>query len=99
MKSLLWHPQARKELDKAIHFYEVRAKGLGLELLAEVEQSLDKICINPKLGTLFLQSEIRRLLVKRFPYSILYTEQETTIWIIAIAHAKRKPNYWSKRKI
>lgn len=99
MKSLLLHPQARRELDNAIHFYEVRSKGLGLEFLAEIEQTLDKIYRNPNLGTFFLQSNIRRLLVNRFPYSIFYTERETTIWIIAIAHAKRQPDYWKKRKI
>jgi toxin ParE1/3/4 len=35
----------------------------------------------------------------RFPYLIFYTELEEVIWVIAIGHGKRKPNYWKERNI
>ncbi|WP_339378699.1 hypothetical protein [Calothrix sp. NIES-2100] len=37
--------------------------------------------------------------MQRFPYLIFYTELEEVIWVIAIAHSKRKPNYWKQRNI
>lgn len=99
MKFIVIHTEARKELDAAIGYYEEQKIGLGLELLSDVEEVLGNIQQNPKLGTLYKIEGIRRYGVKRFPYLIFYTELEEIIWIIAIAHGKRKPNYWRERKI
>jgi len=41
----------------------------------------------------------RRVLVRRFPYSVVYLEKGGRLWVVAVAHAKRKPFYWIKRTI
>jgi hypothetical protein len=41
---------------------------------------------------------VRRALVgPRFPYSVVYLEDEDEIWVLAVAHAKRRPGYWRGR--
>lgn len=99
MKFIVIHTEARNELDAAIAYYEAQKKGLGLDLLSEVEKVILKIQQNPNLGTPHKISGIRRYAIQRFPYLIFYTELEEVIWVIAIAHGKRKPNYWKQRNI
>ncbi len=45
-----------------------------------------------------IERDIRRSLVKRFPYGILYSEEESGIYIIAVMHLHRFPDYWKHRK-
>jgi toxin ParE1/3/4 len=72
---------------------------LGLDFLSEVEKAVMKIQQNPNLGTPYKIQGIRRYTIQSFPYLIFYTEFEEVIWVIAIAHGKRKPNYWKQRNI
>jgi toxin ParE1/3/4 len=99
VKFIVIHTEARKELDAAIAYYEAQKVGLGLDLLSEVENVLLKIQLHPNLGNPHKIEGIRRYVIQRFPYQIFYTELEEVIWIIAIAHSKRKPNYWKPRNI
>lgn len=99
MKFIVIHTEARKELDAAIAYYEAQKAGLGLDLLSEVEKIILKIQENPNLGTPHKIEGIRRYALQSFPYLIFYTELAEVIWVIAIAHGKRKPNYWQKRNI
>jgi toxin ParE1/3/4 len=99
MKPIIIHDKAKQELDQSIGYYEQQKRGLGLDFLSEVENALEKIKINPNIGLPYKIKEIRRYVMRRFPYSIFYTEFAGFIWIVAIAHAKRKPDYWKKRKL
>lgn len=90
MKFIIVHTEARKELDEAI-VYEAQKVGLGLYLLTEVEKVILKIQQNPSLRTPHKIERIRRYNIQRFPHLIFYTELEEVIWVIAIAHCKRKP--------
>ena len=56
MKTVIIHSEATRELDNAIKYYEQQKIGLGLDLLSEIEQALEKIKINPNLGTPFLKT-------------------------------------------
>ncbi len=99
MKPLIIHSEAITELDSAIAYYEKRKVGLGLDFLSEVEQYLGKIQQNPNLGALYKASGLRRYVMQRFPFLIFYTEFEEFIWVVAIAHGKRRPDYWRRRQI
>ncbi|MCA2811480.1 MAG: type II toxin-antitoxin system RelE/ParE family toxin [Microcystis sp. M090S1] len=99
MKPVIIHSEARRELDNAIQYYEKQKIGLGLDLLSEIEQALEKIKINPNLGTDHTIEGMHRYLIRRFPYIIFYVEFEASIWVVAIAHGKRKPDYWKKRNL
>jgi toxin ParE1/3/4 len=39
----------------------------------------------------------RRVLVKRFPYSIVFIRHEEDLWVVAFAHHHRRPGYWRER--
>lgn len=99
MKPVIIHSEAIEELDSAISYYEEQKVGLGLDFLAEVEQALAKIQQNPNLGAVYKATELRRYVIQRFPFLIFYAELEEFIWVVAIAHGKRRPDYWKRRRI
>ena len=96
MKSLIVHSEAELELWQAVAYYEEIRQGLGLDLEREVRQTFSEIQSDPqmwhqkKYGT-------RCRLLKRFPYAIYFFELDTLIWIVAIAHTRRRPYYWRRR--
>ncbi len=89
--------EAEEELIKAASYYEQQQSGLGIEFIREVRRTCDLISVSPKAVTR-VRKEIRRRLVRRFPFSVLYQEGKDSIQVIAIAHQRRKPRYWVKRK-
>jgi plasmid stabilization system protein ParE len=90
-------PAAQSELDDAFSWYEDQAVGLGYEFLDELDQTLRLIATFPALHPL-VDKKLRRCLVNRFPYGVFYGIADNTIIVIAIAHLKRKPSYWTHRK-
>ncbi len=99
MKPLIIHREAIEELDEAVAYYEDQKAGLGLDFLVEVEQALSKIQQNPSLGSVYKVIGIRRYVIQRFPFLVFYAELEECIWVVAIAHGKRRPDYWRRRQI
>ena len=92
-----FHPEAEEELNNAIDYYEEIEPGLGYDFALEVFSAIQRSVKFPKAWTV-LEGEVRRCLVRRFPYGILYTEEESGIFVIAIMHLHRKPGYWRDRK-
>ncbi len=99
MKPVIIHSEAIEELDGAVVYYEDQKVGLGLDFLIEVEQALDKIQQNPNLGAVYKLTGLRRYVIQRFPFLVFYAELEDCIWVAAIAHGKRRPDYWRQRQI
>ncbi|EIC30910.1 MULTISPECIES: type II toxin-antitoxin system RelE/ParE family toxin [Methylomicrobium] len=87
---------AEAELDEAFQWYETQQPNLGVQFLTEFDAAIRRIVAFPKSYAL-LGNEIRRCLVKRFPYGILYGIDADRIIIVAAAHLHRKPNYWLDR--
>lgn len=99
MKPVIIHSEAIEELDEAVAYYEDQKAGLGLDFLMEVEQALGKIQQNPNLGSVYKVTGLRRYVIQRFPFLVFYAELEECIWVVAIAHGKRRPDYWRRRQI
>ena len=87
---------AQSELDDAFEWYETQQKNLGGQFIGEFNAAIKRISAYPDSYRL-IDSTIRRCLIKRFPYCILYGINVDMIVIIAIAHLHRKPNYWQGR--
>jgi plasmid stabilization system protein ParE len=87
---------AQYELDDAFVWYEEHMQGLGRELLDEVDRSIRRIARWPLAGK-EISPDVRRCLVKRFPYGIIYGIEEDTIVVVSFAHLHRKPFYWVER--
>ena len=92
------HPEAVRDLRDAAEFYRNRADTtLSQSLLAEFEQSVALLLQHPGLGAIWRNGR-RRLLMKRFPYSLIYSVAGEQIQILAVAHQSRKPDYWRNRR-
>ncbi len=89
---------AVQELEDAVDFYTDSAgAALAEDFLKEVEHAIDVLSISPLLGALFGHG-FRRFRLRRFPYSPIYKAGASLVRIVAVAHDKRKPNYWRSRK-
>lgn len=99
MKPILFHRKAKVELDSAIAYYEQQRARLGLALETAVEHATQRIQQNLQIGPPYKTTELRYYVLQRFPYIIFYTELEEAIWSVAIAHGRRRPDYWRRRKI
>jgi hypothetical protein len=93
--------EALDELSEAASWYEKRSEGLGAELLDEVEEVLQRIEALPESFPRLLDVpedlEIRRALLPRFPYALVFMATEVEKQVIAVAHVKRQPGYWLNR--
>lgn len=98
MKPVEFHAAARAELDDAVTFYESRAKGLGLDFMEKIRDAVSRIQGNPEAWPPHRRGGFRKLFAVRFPYTIFYLELHDVIWIVAIAHGSRRPDYWCKRR-
>lgn len=95
MKSAM-HPDAREEFLAAIDYYNEAEPGLGMAFYSEVEAAIGLIENYPDLWT-EIGDSIRRCLVRRFPFAVLYSKEAERIFIYAIMHTKRDPNHWRNR--
>ncbi len=87
---------AQAELHEAIAWYAEQAPGLGDAFLIETLKAIKLIGQFPSAWHP-LTAQIRRCRPKRFPYSVVYTQDGTDVLVLAIAHQHRKPNYWRDR--
>ena len=86
---------AQQEIDESVRWYNEQA-GLGRDFLDELDRAVRLIKSHPLAAT-EIEPEIRRCLLHRFPYALIYGIDEETIVVIAVAHLHRKPRYWSDR--
>ena len=96
MIKLKFLPDAEAELFAAITYYSDLREGLGSRFNREVEAATQKALSNPEGGAPGV-AETRRRIVKDFPFSVVYRVSAAELLIVAIAHHRRKPNYWSDR--
>lgn len=88
---------AKKELDDAANFYEMEFTGLGKRFREEVRKAVVRISEYPEAWSLE-RDEIRKCLLHKFPYKLLYSIEKDHIFVIAVAHQHRKPDYWVEIK-
>lgn len=96
MKSVRFLRPAELELLNAAKYYELQAAGLGNEFLDKVDAALMDIREHPEQCSI-VRLNIRRRLVPRFPYALLYRVDSEEIVIEATMHTRRRPDYWLER--
>ena len=99
-----WIPEAIEDLQSGHDWYDEREPGLGQQLAVEVFRVLDQVARHPAVPRKYehpglpAEPEVRRIRLQRFDeYDLVYTVVNDTLWIVAMAHAKRKPGYWIDR--
>lgn len=93
---LLVRPEAESDMLEAHAWYEDKKPGLGAQFLQSIESGLEAIRRYP-LACAKVEGEVRRVLLKRFPYGIFYVVDGERISILACLHAKRRPGLWRPR--
>lgn len=97
MRRLDIHRLAERELNAAARRYERESPGLGAELLDELQLSLESVLRFPLAGTQITEG-VRRRLLRRFPFAVLYSVMPEAIRVLAVMHLKREPEYWADRR-
>jgi len=92
-----FHPEADAEFREAIEYYETCQGGLGEDFYFEIHSTIDRILSLPEAWPV-LEGDIRRCLVHRFPYGVLYCIEAEAIFILAVMHLRRDPDYWKRRR-
>ena len=87
---------AREEFHDAIKYYETQQNGLGEKFQSDIRSSILRIKEFPD-AYINVKENVRRCVIHKFPYNILYSIKENYILIIAIAHQHRQPDYWVDR--
>jgi plasmid stabilization system protein ParE len=91
------HEDADRELNDAADYYDSESPGLGTLFLDEVDSGYQRILENPCAAS-EIDSELRRLVLAKFPFSLIYEIDGDVILILAVAHQRRRPHYWRERK-
>jgi plasmid stabilization system protein ParE len=94
---LTLRPIARAEIEEAYGWYEERLAGLGEEFLAAVRDALTAVEEAPRRHPV-IRNGVRRALVRRFPYSILYMAEPGATVVLACFHGSRDPRRWHDRR-
>jgi hypothetical protein len=87
---------AEEEMIEASLFYEAATEGLGNDFLTDVQFGIDSARQHPQLGHT-VGGGLRRLLLHRFPFSLIYSIEADAILVVAVAHYGRRPGYWKNR--
>jgi hypothetical protein len=91
-----FHPEADEEFVAAVEYYETCDVGLGLDFAREVYATVQNATEYPLMWP-EIDAEVRRCLVHRFPYGVLYSVEPHGIFILAIMNLHRDPGYWQHR--
>ncbi len=95
---LIYHPDAETEVIEAARFYEEKAPALGMAFLADIDVAAEAISGAPERWPI-LTGDIRRYLVVRFPYAVLYRVLPDHLRVLAVKHHRRHPDYWRGRLV
>jgi toxin ParE1/3/4 len=87
---------ARVDLRHAARWYEERAVGVGTALVLAIDRAISKVLEAPQRWP-SLGSSYQHYVLRRYPYSVVYRVREDVVFIVAIAHHSRTPNYWHGR--
>jgi plasmid stabilization system protein ParE len=88
--------EARAEFDEAFDWYEAQRPGLGVDFAERVQEVFDRISVTPQIHQVAL-ADIRKAVVRRFPYCVFYRADATRVEVIAVFHSRRDPSIWQGR--
>lgn len=94
--TVTFNSAARAELAEAVAFYNEQVAGLGDAFAAEVRSTLRRVVDHPEAGYQ-VRPDVRRRLLLRFPYSLLYSAEGTQLRVLAVMHHSRRPSRWEDR--
>ena len=94
----VFHPEALAEYAEAVQFYTQQRTELAQAFINAVEDAVYRLRDSPTRYSV-IEEDIRRCMLRRFPYVILYVIEPDYILILAVMHCSRNPKYWKNRKL
>jgi toxin ParE1/3/4 len=93
----VFHPDALAEYADAVKYYVNQNSNIAQAFINSIENAVYRI---RESSTLYpeIDEDVRRCMVKKFPYAVLYTIEEDYLLILAVMHCSREPNYWKDRQ-
>ncbi len=96
MPEIVFHPKVSIEIKSSYEWYQCRADGLGEDFLSELDSAVSAIEELPETWPKFRKG-FRRFILSKFPFSVVYRTKNDSIFIVAVMHNSRKPDYWLER--
>ena len=96
MYSVIFTQAARAELIEAQDWYEGEATGLGRRFRQAIDALIERMIDNPRQFPIVFKN-VRRALLRRFPYSLFFVVEDEVLIVMACFHASRDPSHWQKR--
>lgn len=97
MAEVRFHPEAQDEYEDALAWYRVRSHQAADRFEAEVERVVVLIAAAPAMFPPY-DGVHRFAMLRRFPYSLVYRVAPDGVDVIAVAHSRRRPGYWRRRR-
>lgn len=96
MSGFRFHPSARAELAEAARYYRGESPRLSQQFVSEVRGTITRIMEFLQSGSPEA-SGIRRVVLDRFPFTLVYRFEQRTVVILAAMHQRQQPDYWRGR--
>ena len=96
-QSVIFHPEARAEFRVAVAQYEAERPGLGTTFALRARELVELARAFPHMGSPYDVPGVRRLFPRDFPYALAYLVVDDSLFIVAVAHGHREPDYWHER--
>ncbi len=93
---LIIRPEARDDLLDAFHWYQDQRQGLGFDFKLCADGAITKITRSPLIYKK-VYKDVRRVVLKRFPFSVYYLVDNDRLIVLAVLHARRDPENWKSR--
>lgn len=93
---LVFRPEAVQEITEARDWYDERRLGLGVDFVSQIEAAIERIRRSPH-DFACIYGQFRFVVIRRFPYSIIYHANEIELVVISVFHHRREPGVWRKR--
>lgn len=92
------HPLVYDELEHYRSWYDSKARHLGTDFVEEVDYAVKRIAESPETWPWYDKTiDVRKFLVHRFPFGVIYRNKIGVVQVLAIADLRRKPGYWKDR--
>jgi len=94
--AIRFHPAAAQEAESAYDWYAARNPSAAHGFREELRHAVDAVADNPRTWPR-QGSRVRRYVLPRFPFTLVYLLRGDEVEVIAVAHARRRPGYWRSR--
>ena len=95
--SYVLHPEAAREHEQQVAYYQERQRGLGQRYHLAFRRAVAAACATPTRFRIVREPQIRKVGLKGFPFDVVYREAGGDVQVLAVAHHRRRPEYWIGR--